>query len=175
MSEPRRKVIAVLGNKESSRTLNALAERVGRAVVEHGYRLVTGGLGGVMEAACRGARAALGYQEGLVLGILPGEEAAAANPFVDIVIPSNMGLARNVLVVAAADGVIALGGGSGTLSEIALASQMGKPTVAVRTGAGWADKLAGERIDANEPRVVLAAETPEEAVALLHGIFEGEE
>jgi uncharacterized protein (TIGR00725 family) len=91
--------------------------------------LVCGGLGGVMEAACRGAKGS----GGLTVGILPGADRAAANPFVDVAIPTGLGEARNALVVRAADAVIAIGGGYGTLSEIALALRAGKPVVGLGT------------------------------------------
>jgi uncharacterized protein (TIGR00725 family) len=91
--------------------------------------VVCGGLGGVMEAACRGAKDA----GGTTVGILPGSDRAAANPFVDVAIPTGLGEARNALVVRAADALIAVGGGYGTLSEIALALKAGKPVVGVGT------------------------------------------
>ena len=87
--------------------------------------VVCGGLGGVMEAACRGAKEG----GGVTVGILPGTERAAANAFVDVAIPSGLGEARNALVVRAADALIAVGGGYGTLSEIALALKAGKRVV----------------------------------------------
>jgi uncharacterized protein (TIGR00725 family) len=98
---------------------------VGRALAERGAVVVCGGLGGVMEAACRGARAA----GGLTVGILPGTDRTAANPFVEVAIQSGLGEARNALVVRAADALIAVGGGYGTLSEIALALKAGKRVV----------------------------------------------
>jgi uncharacterized protein (TIGR00725 family) len=91
--------------------------------------IVCGGLGGVMEAACRGAKDA----GGTTIGILPGADRAAANPFVDVAIPTGLGEARNALVVRAADAVIAVGGGYGTLSEVALALKAGKRVVGVGT------------------------------------------
>jgi uncharacterized protein (TIGR00725 family) len=87
--------------------------------------LVCGGLGGAMEAACRGAKAA----GGTTVGILPGSDRAAANPFVDVAVPTGLGQGRNLVIVHAADAVIAVGGGYGTLSEIALALQAGTPVV----------------------------------------------
>jgi uncharacterized protein (TIGR00725 family) len=89
--------------------------------------VVCGGLGGVMEAACRGAKEAGGQ----TVGILPGSDRAAANEFVDVAIPTGLGEARNALVVRAADALIAVGGGYGTLSEIALALKAGKRVVGV--------------------------------------------
>jgi uncharacterized protein (TIGR00725 family) len=102
---------------------------VGRALGERGVALVCGGLGGVMEAACRGAKGA----GGATIGILPGSDRAAANGFVDVAIPTGLGEARNALVVRAADAVIAVGGGYGTLSEIALALKAGKRVVGLET------------------------------------------
>lgn len=105
------------------------AEAVGRAVAEAGALLVCGGLGGVMEAACRGAKGA----GGTTLGILPGADRAAANRWVDVAVATGMGEVRNALVVRAADAVVAVAGGYGTLSEIALALKLGTPVVGVGT------------------------------------------
>ena len=132
----RRRVVAVIGDGSAAPPLRALAREIGRLLVERGFRVVTGGLGGVMEAASEGARSAVAYREGDVIGILPGAEAEQANPFVDVVIPSGLGIARNALVVSTADAVVAVGGGSGTLSEIAMAWQLGKPVIALAVG-GW--------------------------------------
>ena len=102
-----------------------VAEAVGRELAARGAVVVCGGLGGVMEAACRGAKDAGGH----TVGILPGSDRAAANPFVDTAVPTGLGEARNALVVRAADALIAVGGGYGTLSEIALALKAGKRVV----------------------------------------------
>ena len=105
------------------------AEAVGRALAEAGAVVVSGGLGGVMEAACRGAREA----GGTTLGLLPGSDRSAANAWVSVAVPTGLGEARNALVVRAADAVIAVAGEYGTLSEIALALKAGKPVVGVGT------------------------------------------
>jgi uncharacterized protein (TIGR00725 family) len=102
---------------------------VGRELGSRGALLVTGGLGGVMEAACRGARDA----GGTTIGILPGTDRSAANPYVDVAIASGLGEARNALVVRAADALIAIGGAYGTLSEIAFALKAGKRVVGLGT------------------------------------------
>jgi uncharacterized protein (TIGR00725 family) len=102
---------------------------VGALVARRGAVLVCGGLGGVMEAACRGVR----QEGGTSVGILPGIDRAAANPHLDVALPSGLGEARNALVVNAADAVIAIGGGYGTLSEIGLALRAGKPVVGLAT------------------------------------------
>jgi uncharacterized protein (TIGR00725 family) len=116
------------GDGASAEELEA-AEEVGRLLAENGAVLVCGGLGGVMEAACRGARSA----GGLTLGILPGRDRRDANPHVEVAVPTGLGEARNALVVRAADAVVAIGGAYGTLSEIALALKTGTPVVGLRT------------------------------------------
>ncbi|MDI1444818.1 LOG family protein [Polyangium sp. 6x1] len=121
------------------------AFEAGRAAVEVGFRVLTGGLGGVMEAACRGARASSRYREGDTVGILPGHDPRAANTYVDIAIPTGLGHLRNALV-AHADAIVAVGGGAGTLSEIAMGWIHDRIVVAVEI-AGWSGELAGLRID----------------------------
>ena len=105
------------------------AEAVGEGLARAGAVVVTGGLGGVMEAACRGARRA----GGTTLGILPGHDRAAANPYVDVAVATGLGELRNGLVVRSADALVAIAGGYGTLSEIALALKAGKRVVGVGT------------------------------------------
>lgn len=163
---PRRRIIAVIGNGAATAEHARIAEELGRRLVDAGFRLVSGGLGGVMEAASRGAHAAASYREGDVIGILPGADADRANAYVDIAIPTNMGYARNVLVVASADAVVAVGGGSGTLTEMAMAWQLGKIVVGVDAD-GWSARLAGTALDDKRPDTVLAARDAAEAVALV--------
>ena len=119
-----------------------------------------------MSAACRGARESAAWREGVTVGVLPGLIAGDANPYVDVVIPTGLNFARNVVLVAMADVVIAMGGGSGTLSEIALAWQHGKPVIALDLGEGWSAQLAGTRLDDRRDDVLHPAATAEEAVAL---------
>jgi uncharacterized protein (TIGR00725 family) len=121
--------VAVIGGANASGEDRSRAEAIGAALARAGATVVCGGLGGVMEAACRGARAA----GGLTVGILPGNDRAAANPWVDVVIPTGLGETRNALVVEAADVIVAVGGEYGTLSEIALALRAGKPVIGVAT------------------------------------------
>lgn len=113
--------VAVVGPGEAGSAEVATAEAVGRGLAEHGAILVCGGLGGVMAAACRGAKSA----GGLTVGILPGSDRRAANEWVDVAIPTGLGELRNGLIVRAAEALIAVGGGPGTLSEIALALKTG--------------------------------------------------
>jgi len=107
----------------------AIAEAVGAELARRGAVVVTGGLGGVMEAACRGARRG----GAVTLGILPGDDRAAANPFVAVAVATGLGELRNGLVVRSADALIAIAGEHGTLSEIALALKAGKRVIAIRS------------------------------------------
>lgn len=166
ISRPRRPVAAVVGANSASDAILLQAEAIGRGLVDAGFRVATGGLGGVMTAASRGARSAHGWTDGCVVGVLPGLIAAEANPFVDVVVPTGMNYARNVILVAMADLVVAVGGGSGTLSEIALAWQHGKPIVALDVGEGWSARLAGERLDYRRDDLLHRAMSAKEAVRL---------
>jgi uncharacterized protein (TIGR00725 family) len=119
----------VVGAGDASATDAAAADAVGRELAGAGAVVVTGGLGGVMEAASRGAREA----GGVTVGLLPGTDRAAGNPWLTIAVPTGLGELRNGLVVRAADALVAVGGGYGTLSEIALALKLGKPVVGLDT------------------------------------------
>ena len=121
--------IGVIGGREGTEQDLTFAEEVGREIAGRGATLMCGGLGGIMEAACRGARSA----GGLTVGILPLTEAEAANAFVDVVIPTGLGVARNAVIINACDGVIAVGGKYGTLSEMAFALQRGIPCVSLNS------------------------------------------
>ncbi|MEN2995101.1 MAG: TIGR00725 family protein [Thermodesulfovibrio sp.] len=123
------KIIGVIGAGEAEKELLDLAEEVGRLLAKEKVIVVTGGLGGVMEAACKGAY----YEGGITLGILPTDKKEDANPYVKIPIPTGMGEMRNSLIVRASDALIAIGGGYGTLSEIALALKTGKKVVGLKT------------------------------------------
>jgi hypothetical protein len=125
-----RKFISVCCASEPSDREVALAFEVGKEIALRGAVLVCGGLGGSMEAACRGAK----ENGGLTIGILPTYDKTSANKWVDVVIPTGLGHARNNLVAAAGDGVIGVGGSWGTLSEIAIAMRMGKPVAVLE---GW--------------------------------------
>lgn len=148
------KVIAVIGPANCDGSTAAQARAVGREIARRGALLVCGGRGGVMAAACQGAKEA----GGMTIGILPGTDRREANPFVDVPIVTGLGEARNAIVVRTADAVIAVRGGYGTLSEIGLALKMGRPVVGLGT---WALASGGEGIDP-----VVRAGTPQQAVDL---------
>lgn len=160
----RRPAVAVIGNNVAPRGVQAAAAALGRGLVDAGFRILCGGLGGVMEAACRGARASARWTDGAIVGIIPGYDAAAANPYVDICIASGLGLARNVVLVASADAVVAVAGGAGTLAEMALAWQLGKPVIGLDVGLGWSRELAGRAIDDRRRDHIIPADSPDAAV-----------
>jgi uncharacterized protein (TIGR00725 family) len=117
--------IGVVGPGQPDAVRDARAETVGRLLAEAGAVVVCGGLGGVMAAACRGASSA----GGTTVGLLPGDDRRSANPWVTVPLPTGLGELRNGLVVRAADALVAVGGGYGTLSEMALALKTGCPVV----------------------------------------------
>jgi uncharacterized protein (TIGR00725 family) len=149
--------IAVVGPGGAQAREVAWAEDAGAAIAEAGAVLVCGGLGGVMEAACRGARS----RGGMTVGLLPGLDREDANGWVVVAIPTGLGEARNALVVRAADAVVAIGGAWGTLSEIALALKAGRPVVGLAT---WELMRAGEPVE-GVIRAEDAARAVEEALA----------
>jgi uncharacterized protein (TIGR00725 family) len=144
--------VAVVGGGEAGPDALAIAEDVGRYLARRDAVVLCGGLGGVMEAACRGAKA----EGGTTVGILPTDDRRQANPYVDVAIATGMGEARNALVVRAADVLVAVDGEFGTLSEIALALRTGTPVVGIAT---WELSMQGRPVDA-----ILRVETAEDAV-----------
>jgi len=153
------KQIAVIGSGEGVLSdVERMAEEVGRGVARRGAVLISGGRGGVMEASCRGAK----EEGGLTVGILPGGRDEA-NRYLDVVIVTGMGYARNVINVYSADAVISIQGEAGTLSEIALALKAGKKVIALKPSRGVSGMMAGRTVG---EATVLSAETVEEALNL---------
>ncbi|MEJ2721192.1 MAG: TIGR00725 family protein [bacterium] len=122
-------MIGVIGAGSCDDHIGELAYRVGKGIALAGHTLVCGGLGGVMEAACRGARGA----GGTTIGILPGDSYRSANPHVTLPVVTGMGIARNVIIVRSSRALIAVSGGPGTLSEIAFALQLDVPVVSLES------------------------------------------
>ena len=145
-------IIAVIGGGSCNQEEAKLAEEVGRELAKRGAALVCGGLGGVMEAACKGASA----EGGVTIGVLPGDNRNAANPYVQIPIVTNLGYARNVAVVKSGQAVIAVGGNYGTLSEISHALQSGIPVIGLGT---WTIARNGQ-----EDKAIIRAKSAAEAV-----------
>jgi uncharacterized protein (TIGR00725 family) len=125
----RKKIIGVIGGHSCNKEVEELAQNLGKKLAEVVDFLVCGGLGGVMSAVCKGFK----EDGGITIGIIPSYDKDTANPYVDIVIPSGLGLARNVLVVKTSDVVIALPGEYGTLSEIAYCLQLGIPVISLKS------------------------------------------
>lgn len=151
-------IIAVIGDSACSPEEAKLAEEVGELLAQQGTYIVCGGLGGVMEAVCRGAK----LKGGLTVGILPGQDSSAANPWVDIPVVTSLGEARNIAVVKSAQAVIAIGGGYGTLSEIAFALKSSIPIIGLNT---WSLLRNGQEDD-SIIRVQSATEAVNKAISL---------
>ena len=162
-------LIAVCGSSELNGENYHLAEQLGKEIAKKQYILICGGLGGTMEAVCKGAKS----QKGFTVGILPGFGKSQANSYVDLILPSGIGEARNFILVSSADGVISVSGGAGTLSEIAFAWRLKKPIVSLSLSGGWSQKLAGTRIDESRMDTIHGAKTPKKAVELLIDLMEG--
>ncbi len=145
-------IIAVIGGGKCPKNIARLAEEVGRELAEHGATLICGGLGGVMEAACKGAKEAGGQ----TIGILPGNGSANANPYVEIPIVTGMGEMRNVIIVKSAQAVIAIDGEFGTLSEIGHALKNRVPVIGLNT---WELSKQGKAKDA-----IIIAQNAKDAV-----------
>lgn len=157
-------VIGVIGAGSADPSIEKIAFDVGGAIGEKGCHLICGGRSGVMEAACRGHRDRRIDQRCQTIGVLPGTDSEEANEFVDIVLPTGLGLARNTLVVNFSQALIAVSGGSGTLSEIAFAWQLGKPIAAVSTSGGWAQELSGQKLDEKRQDSIFSASSAQEAI-----------
>ncbi len=170
MHGKKRTVVAVIGGaREDDLAVLALAEHLGREIRRAGWDLACGGMTGVMDAACRGFQSIEGT--GIAIGILPTRDGQGANAHLDLVLSTGMGLARNAIVVQAGDAVVAVGGESGTLSEIALAWQYGRQVVALVPAGGFGAELAGRALDRRRQDTVRAAHSVDEAIALLRRIF----
>jgi len=157
--------IAVIGYNKENCTDEAtkLALQVGREVARSGSILICGGLGGVMEAACKGAK----ENNGTTVGIIPQQEFSFANKFCDIVICSGMGFARDLLVATSADGIIAVGGGVGTLLELAVGYMIKKTMVVVSGSGGVSEAYAGQFLDGRKLTPLILANDAYSAVQLV--------
>lgn len=170
-----RDIVSIVGDAriEIGGEKERLAFELGKALIDAGYRVQTGGLGGVMEAVCKGARSSDKYKDGDIIALVPSFDATEANQYVDIAIPTGLDVMRNAMV-ANACAVIAIGGGAGTLSEMAFAWTFSRLLIGYKNVDGWSAKLAGTKID-NRPRYedipedqVYGVESAEEAVEILN-------
>jgi len=172
-AETRRHLVAVVGDAKlpPDDAKLEIAREVGKLLVDAGCRVITGGLGGVMAAAMEGARRSSRHVDGDTIALLPGHDPADASDSADIVLATGLNLGRNI-VLANSDAVIAIGGGAGTLSEIAFAWQLRRPVVGLAVD-GWSRRLGATRIDhrQRQPEVpddqIFVADTAAQAVSVV--------
>ncbi len=164
-----KQIIAVVGNANIDNDIETqkLSYELGKLIIDNGFILATGGLGGVMEFASKGARNSKHYTGNSILGILPNYNSEEANQYIDIAIPTGFGLARNLMLISMANAVIAVGGGSGTLNEIASAWQMNKLVIGLKV-KGWSEKLCGKALDQRRDDFIFCAINAQEAIKILN-------
>ncbi|HEY8389662.1 MAG TPA: TIGR00725 family protein [Clostridia bacterium] len=170
-----RKTIAIVGdsNIDNDPKKQQIAFETGKILIDNGYRIISGGLGGVMEAAFKGAHASKKYKEGDTIGILPMFSPLDANEYADIIIPTGLDLYRNVIIANSSAAVIAIGGGAGTMSEITNAWALHRLILAYKNVEGWSAKVADTKIDQRTRYTgfddkVFGIETPEQAIEIIN-------
>ncbi len=170
----RRKIVSVIGNKRIKKDGERyrLAFELGKALVDAGYRVQSGGLQGVMKAVMAGAKTSKNYREGDTIALVPSFDTETANEHADIVIPTGLDMMRNAMV-ANAYAVIGIGGGAGTMSEYCFAWSLKRLVIAFANSGGWSAKVAGTRIDdsVRYPDIpddkIYSVTTAEEAIKIL--------
>ncbi|MHA1562530.1 MAG: TIGR00725 family protein [Promethearchaeota archaeon] len=155
------------GSEELNEKIYEIAEKLGYLIAKENYVLVCGGLHGIMELVCKGAKSANGF----TIGFIPSLDKKSANRYVDLIIPTGMGEARNLILVSTADAIITIAGESGTLSEIAFAWKMSKPIISLNTTGGWSTKLADTKIDNKRNDKIHSAQSPEDAIDILNNLL----
>ena len=164
-----KQIIAVIGNAniENDIEKQKISFELGRLIIDNGFILATGGFGGVMEYASKGARKSKNYTENSIIGVLPDYNSDNANKYIDIAIPTGFGLARNLMLISMSNAVIAVGGGSGTLNEISASWQMNKLIIGLQVN-GWSEKLCGKALDERRNDIIFCAKNAQEAIDLLN-------
>jgi len=160
--------VSVIGTSEIDQSTRQTVMNLGELLAKNHYAIACGGLSGVMEAICKGAKKA----GGLTIGIIPFKDKSLANEFVDIIIPVPFSQARNIVVVLAGDACVAIGGKAGTLSEMCFAWIYEKPIIALSNTEGWSSKLASQKIDNRRNDVIHGAKSPEEVLERLNLVIE---
>jgi len=158
------KKIAIIGPNKAicSDQLYDFGVQLGRQVATRDRTFICGGLGGFMEAVCKGVKQSTDTFKGQTVGILPEDTTENANPFIDLAVATSAGIARNIIIVRTADIIIAAGGGAGTLSEIAFAWQLGKKVLCLTSFEGWAKNLAGKNLDARQNGLLIPVNSIDE-------------
>jgi len=159
--------VSVIGASEIDKDIEEKTIEIGRLLAKNNYIVACGGLTGVMEAICKGAK----EEGGLTIGIIPQQEKSMANKYVDIVIPCPFSQARNIVVVLTGDICLAISGKAGTLSEISFAWIYNKPIVALSSVQGWSSKIANQKIDDRRNDMIYGVKTPEEAIDKINELF----
>ena len=164
-----KRIVAVIGNANIDNDIEKqdLSFELGKLIIDHGYILATGGLGGVMEFASKGAKTSKKYTENSIIGILPDYDSENANKYVDIAIPTGLGLSRNLVLISVAHAVVAIGGGSGTLNELSASWQMNKLIIGLET-EGWSKQLCGKSLDDRRKDIIYCARNSGEAIKILN-------
>jgi len=160
-------IISIIGASEIDKKIEVKAFEIGRLLAMNRYIVACGGLTGVMEAVCKGAK----EEHGLTIGIIPYIEKNLANKYVDIVIPVPFSQARNIVVVLTGDLCVAIAGKAGTLSEICFAWIYQKPIIALTDVEGWSSKIANQRLDDRRYDMIYGIRTPEEVIKKIDEIL----
>jgi len=152
--------LAIVGGNQASNQEYQLAKDLGKVLASYPIHLICGGKTGIMEAVAQGFQEAP-ERKGIILGIMPGEDKSEANPYLDMVLPTGLGLLRNGLIARSCDAMIAIGGGSGTLSELVMAWHENKP-LAILGASGWYQALSGQKIDQRQAENIQGFKTLED-------------
>lgn len=160
-------VISVIGASEIDKQIENTTIEIGRLIAKNNYAVVCGGLSGVMEAICKGAK----EEGGFTIGIIPHTEKSYANKYVDLVIPCPFSQARNIVVVLAGDICLAISGKAGTLSEMCFAWIYDKPLVALSSVQGWSSKMANQKLDNRRNDMIYGVSTPLEAINKINDLL----
>ncbi|MFX1394141.1 MAG: TIGR00725 family protein [Promethearchaeota archaeon] len=163
-------IISIIGASEIDKTTENLTIELGRLLAKNNYAISCGGLSGVMEAICKGAK----EEHGLTIGIIPHKDKTVANKYVDIVIPVPFSQARNIVVVLSGDVCVAISGKAGTLSEICFAWIYQKPIIALSSVEGWSSKIANTRLDDRRTDKIHEAKTPQDVIQLIGKLLKSE-
>ena len=158
------KKIGIIGpnNKMCSKELYDFGVQLGKQIATKDRTFVCGGLGGFMEAVCKGVKLSPDTFNGQTVGILPDDTTNNANPFIDTAVATGQGITRNIIIVRTADIIIAAGGGAGTLSEIAFAWQLEKTVLCLTNFEGWAKELAGKNLDERQNGLLIPVNSIDE-------------
>jgi uncharacterized protein (TIGR00725 family) len=151
-----------------SKELYDFGVQLGQQIATKDKTFICGGLGGFMEAVCKGVKLSPNTFMGQTVGILPDDTTENANPFIDTAVATGIGIARNIIIVRTADIIIAAGGGAGTLSEIAFAWQLNKTVLCVTQFDGWAKELAGRNLDERKTNLLIPVSSIDEINAILN-------